>query len=308
MRSTTLALTALLTALTTGCTTGAPGDDYTAVLPDERIQLDMPTDMGGARSVGQISEAYLIGLDATQSVNGGIGEILEGIEEITSFDPTWSSDDEDRALWGPWENDDATLARLWIEHDAATDAYSWALDIGPYTANEADWVSVIAGEIEPGATEDASVGRIAIDFTAIDDMGTGDGERGTFRTEYEIRPDGATVQVAFDQFTDGVEPPVDALYSYDQTIGVGGHLDLAYEDEQTGFGSLETVIMRMRWNADGAGRGDAIVTDGDLGPLIYHATECWDAAKISVFEENNFDMYRAGDEAQCAYGEAVFPE
>ena len=70
----------------------------------------------------------------------------------------------------------------------------------------------------------------------------------------------------------------------------------------------ETHIIRTRWNPAGAGRADAYLTEGDLGALVYNATECWDESATVVFYEENFQFLRNGDESACAFSEPSWNE
>src|SRR5690606_4158029 len=97
-------------------------------------------------------------------VNSGIGEILLGLDEVTSFRPTYTPDDH-TALWGPWL-EDGLWGKLWVRGEL-DGSYTWALSIRPEESAEGDWSDVVSGSVEAGATEEASVGRFAIDFTTI---------------------------------------------------------------------------------------------------------------------------------------------
>jgi hypothetical protein len=112
----------------------------------------------------------------------------------------------------------------------------------------------------------------------------------------------------YEGFSEGPDGPViDAAYRYGSDRN-GGYLDLAYEGEMTEGGDLETVILRTRWVKGGAGRGDAYVTGGDLGALVYQASECWDEGGIVVYDENNYELTTSGDVADCAFAEAQWNE
>ena len=42
------------------------------------------------------------------------------------------------------------------------------------------------------------------------------------------------------------------------------------------------------------------MTGGEVGELVYSATECWDASYRVTFYEDNYSMERSGEEAPGA--------
>ena len=245
-------------------------------------------------------------LSAIEDTNAGIADVLAGLDEITSFQPTWTPSTR-TALWGPWL-DDGLYGQLWMRGDL-DGTYQWALQIRDEDSGDTDWVDAITGRVEAGASADASSGRMQIDYTAIAGEGAGDGESGSVALQYDLRPDGAEVTMAVGQFSDDGSVPADGRVHYDYDPS-GGLFDFEAvgEAEEGGDGStLETMSVRSRWDATGAGRADAQVTGGSVGPLTYSETECWDAAYTVVFWENNAEMERSGDASDCAFSDASFP-
>lgn len=301
MRAPTLA--ALL--LATACTSG-PADQARAILPDDRLLIDESGFSDLARGLGEPSEAYALTWDVTREVNGGLGEVLALVEAIASFDPTWS-DDEDLALWGPWE-DGGVWGQMWVQGTGAT-GWRWAIEVRADGTPEDAWQPALAGEVDPGGTEETSSGRFVMDFTAIEAAGGDDGVTGAMSAEYALRADGAEAEVAFGEISTDGSVPQDAAYRYDHTIGAGGAMDVAITEDVSdpANGVLELLVIRSRWDGAGAGRTDAVVTGGDLGALSYTESECWDAAHLTVWLENNFELVREGDESACAFAEAEFP-
>ena len=87
-------------------------------------------------------------------------------------------------------------------------------------------------------------------------------------------------------------------------------MDLAFTDDVSDppNGTTEVAIVRSRWDGEGAGRADAYVTGGDLGPLTYTESDCWDTSHQTVFLENNFELRTEGDEGACVFAEPSFNE
>jgi hypothetical protein len=304
---TTLSLAALGLALATAC--GEPADrpdssDYEAALPDDRILVAMP--MGGDRALGQTAESYLATADATSNVNGFIEEVLESVDHITDFEPTWT-EDENKFLWGPWNEGglDPNETALYVEYDADADAYGWAVIQRPKGTGDDAWVGIIGGESFPGATEDEGSGFFAVDFDAIASLNPAETATGVFYTEYAVEGDNVVAEAGFENFSEDGTEFVNAGYRFGQDADGNGYMDLGYLADIHEDGSAEeTIVLRTRWQADGQGRGDMVVFDGDLAPLVYQGSECWDSSFAVVYEENNADLTMNGDESLCAFGDA----
>ncbi len=306
MRTTlTLAPLALLAA----CQFGGDPQSYGDVLPDSRLLIEMPDMSSQARAVGERSEYAQLTLEITDDVNTSLADVLALLDTITAFDPTWSSDADDTALWGPWEDGDVD-GQLWVSN-RGNDAYTWALELRP--AGTETWTPVLAGETEAGATSEESRGSFALDFTAIETLGAGDGITGSMAADYALFADGAAATVYFGEILDeNGEIPQDAAYVFEHHDGAGGSMDVALTEDVTEDvgegGSLELLILRSRWDDTGAGRTDGLVTGGDVGELVYTASECWDAAHGLVFFEDNYDFDTGGEASSCVFAEASYPE
>lgn len=290
--------------ITLAACTGGGADDYAAVLPDERLLIDLPT--GGARSaLGDEAEYYALTADVTAGVNGLISDVLEGLDYVTSFEPTWSDDDH-KALWGPWE-DGPTNARLWVEQ-TEDGGYNWAIDAKLVEEGDDAYTPLMAGQIDPEATEIASVGRMVIDFDAVSRVSPDEDATGEFYVEYDLDGEAVTAQAGFAGFTGDDGVLLDAMYAYDQDGSGAGSMDLAVSADQWGTPLPELHIVRTRWTPAGEGRADVYVTQGDLGDLVYTATECWDGSHDVTFYEENYELTREGDETACVFAEPEFSE
>jgi len=290
-------------ALLGACT--RPADEFRNVLPDDRLVIDEAGFSSLARGAGDPSDYALLTHGVITDLNTGIEDVLRLVDAITSFPATWSGDD-DQALWGPWE-DDGIQGQLWV-HGTEAEGYTWAIEVRPAEGDE-DWTPILAGVVDAGSNAETSSGHFAIDFTAVDGVGAGDGETGALTTVYTLRPDGAEATVALGEYSEDGSVPADAAVHYDHTQGAGGFMDLALEVDASdpANGSLETAIVRSRWTETGAGRADAYLTGGDLGPLTYTETDCWDDAQITVYLMNNFELLTEGDPSLCAFTDASFP-
>jgi len=295
-----------IASATGGCDAEPAAEDYSWVLPDERIRVDMPDAENARRAAGDPSQFRADTKQITQDVNGFIDEVLTGIDRITDFDPTWAEDEEDKAIWGPW-SDNGLDGMLYVQR-FEDDHYEWALLTRPTGTDDDAWVAYVGGEVDPGATETTGSGRFAVDFDAYRSVDPASEAGGVFFSDYDVQDDSVDAEAGFDGFYERTgDVPVDAGYSYSQDAS-GGAMDVAYLEDISEGGDLETVILRTRWVPSGEGRGDAYVTGGDFGPLVYNATECWNAGGNVTFEENNADFHTSGDEADCVFDEPEWNE
>lgn len=286
-----------------------PADQHRSVLPDERLLLEEFETNPLARGIGEPSEYYALTQQVSRDLNAGIGEVLGLVDAITQFDPTWT-DESSTALWGPWL-DAGTYGQLWIKQEEDL-SYSWAIELRP-EASEADaWQPVLVGHVEAGATERESEGWFVMDLTAIEDAGAGEGKgaQGELGCQYQLREDGARATVAFGDIAEDGSLPQTGAYVYDHAEGAGGMMDLAITEDISDppNGTQEVLVVRTRWDADGAGRGDAYVTGGDLGELTYTESDCWDSSLQTVYFENNFELRMEGDESLCVFAEPSYNE
>lgn len=302
-----LARTALLGLALGAAACATPADTYRSILPDDRLLIDGFDDASVMRGVGEASDYYGLTRQVVTDTNTSIGDVLGLVNEITSFDPTWT-DDESTALWGPWL-DSGLYGQLWVTH-AANDDYDWAIEFRPEDSDEDAWVPVLAGHVDAGSDDTHSTGWFGLDFTAADSMDASDEMTGQLACQYELQPDGAVATVGYGQISEDGSVPQDGAVHYEHTIGEGGLMDVALTQDisDPANGTLELTIVRSRWDGTGAGRADAYVTQGDLGPLTYTETDCWDAGHATVYLENNFELIKDGDAAKCAFAEPSFNE
>jgi hypothetical protein len=309
MNRTALALA--LAPLATGCFL-LPGSELTEVLPDDRIKINLPisSDLAKDDEEREWSTFYLWTAEVTEDVNGMAAIVLYWVDTIThDYRPSYVNDDRSEAVWGPWTVTplDPVETQLRVQHDLTTDAYTWAFERWPKDATEAEAVTVVNGEVDPGATREVSTGRFTVDFTAIHELDPTEEATGLFSVDYDIGTDGVSGVASFEDFT---AAGIDADYAYEQTFGGEGAMDLVLSADLNpaeGMGLAETVAMRSRWLADGSGRGDVRVSDGDLGDVVGYATECWDSHFERVYYIDEYAGIEEGDLSLCAYAEAEYP-
>lgn len=295
-------------SLTSGCF--FKDTTLTEVLPDDRIEINLPVGTG-AKADKEWATYYLLTADVTEEINTLIAVPLYWVDTITTrYPPTYVNEEKTEATWGPWNEGalDPAETQLSVQHDTATDIYTWGFERWPKESTEEEAVAVIAGTIDPGATREISTGRFTIDFTANHEIDPTDEATGLFSVDYDIHADGVTAVASFE----GYGPyAIDATYSYDQLFDGEGAMDLGVISDLnpgSGTGSSETWLVRSRWMADGSGRADVMATGGDLGDVVAHASECWDSTFQRVYYTLDLDGTVEGDPTLCAYADASYPE
>jgi hypothetical protein len=305
-----IALSFIATTLT-ACSLGGPGAELASVLPDERIQINMKVDSDLAKDAadGEWSEAYLFTAQVTDDVNAMIAFPLILVEVITQTRPSEVSEDGSMAIWGPYGDAlDPTDTLLTVEHDLELDTYTWAFTQKPKGADDSEYVPIIVGEVDAGATDEVHSGRFTVDFTAADLLDPNVVATGTFSSDYDVREDGVTASATYQDFLmDGAFEPIDAMYIYDQTPEGAGVMDLGWLDDVNGDGEDDSWVVRSRWTEEGAGRSDSLIAAGGEA-LVYMASECWDGSFNAVYSENSWAGEVGGDAGACAFEEASYPE
>ncbi len=312
MRFALVTATTAILALTVACVPTDDARDYAQLLPDNRIQVNLPTELEGTARLDGWSQSYLITAKVTDDINGLLAGILLTVDAVTELPPTWSSEEDNTAVWGPWANAlDPVETTLWVHHDVDTDEYAWGVNQRPKNQGDVEWTTVIAGVVDAGATPDSSSGYFGADFDAAAQLDPNVGLRGQFLSEYAISADGTVVATAgFEDFGDAGGDTTDAYYHYEQVPQGEGKMDLAYNADVHENGSADEVrLLRSRWVATGAGRSDLSVPEGELGELIATASECWGETFESEYWTDNFSgAGEVGDVSVCAFAEPEYNE
>lgn len=281
----------------------SPADDFRSVLPDDRLLLDTDGVSRQARGSGEPSDNAVETFGTAQGINDLLGEVLGTIEEVTSYPPSWQAT-ERVATWGPW-TDNGIDGRLWVR-ERRDGSYGWAFEFRFEGEGDDLWQAPIAGEIDAGASDAASTGSMVIDAVVFDTFAEDVGAQGYAAIEYAIDGEGASGNLALDDFAEeSGDPLADAVMAWTTTEDDGGSLEfVAVSDvSEPQNGSAETLAIYSRWLGDGTGRSDAAITGGDAGDLTFYETDCWDAALTTTFYENSYELRREGDKASCAFAD-----
>lgn len=311
MTRTSLPILLATATISSGCFL-LPSSELSEVLPDDRITINMPLASDLAKDEGrEWSTFYLWTAEVTEDVNLMTGTVLFWVDTITSqYAPGYVNAEQNEAIWGPWNDGplDPTETQLRVHHDLETDGYTWGFEQWNKDQTAEDHQTVVAGEVDPGATHDASTGRFVVDFSTINELDPTEQATGEFAVEYDISLDGVSGTAMFSDFG---PTHFDAAYRYDQSFGGQGSMDLILDadlDPATGAGLNEVLVMHSRWMPDGSGRADVMVRGGDLGEAVGFATECWSSSFEAVYYHEAHTGYEEGDASLCAFELPEYPD
>lgn len=302
----------LLSLFACGAFTSPYGDD---VLPTrEQLEINLPlADSSSARAGAPTEWApyYDMTRNVTETVNGMIGFVLGTVGVVTLLEPTWTDDSQTEALWGPYSDSGLDPVETGLYVVAQDDgSYTWALFQLPNGGDlETDAVTIVAGEVDPDSTRTDAVGRFYVDFTAASELDPSQNLVGTFGVEYDYDSEGVAAIAAFEDYGLQSGETWDAIYAYDEDYAGAGWMDFAWLEDVDAGGADEVLALRSRWQADGAGRGDAFAAGGDLDDTTVTASNCWGTSFTTTYWTDSIGFGEAaGSESDCAYAEADYAE
>lgn len=328
----TITLTAAALSLAALSACGA-GDLRTAVPTQGQVKLNVPgaDDDGQALRAGETSELYGTTVGLARTINGGVGAVMNLSERIIALPPT-DTDGETYAIWGP--SQPRGLERnsfRFTLNKVAEGEFDYVLEARPKASEaEEDFVVIYEGTAFP-ADGDRGHGSLDIHWGALRSLDP-DNECliGDLHVEYTADEEPRRLDVTFAEVADGCrdETPTNATYHYEENEDASGLLDYAFQKnlhEANENKPLEEIFtVRSRWLADGQGRSDVRLSDGeipadlaanipDTDATTADIVECWDAGFNVVYSDTTpteLEPYlghpEEGDAALCAFADASF--
>jgi hypothetical protein len=303
MFKTLLAATCTLSLISCVKQDETPDIDH-AVPTAQQVSIKLPETSArtlDALAVGQTAVYYVATRDVTRMFNGGSAWVLTLIHAIVQTPATSVSGNT--STWGPGSGALDPAEYKLVVKAVGDGTFAYTLSGRSKTQANAQFEVVIDGTADPRAGEDKGTGEFLIDFDAsrrVNPIDSGDA-KGTVDVRYDLAkhhldlvvmaPDGGSLDYAYNQAADG-----------------GGNMTLDLNLNIGGTPALETLTLRSRWLATGAGRGDARISGGDLAQVQVTASECWNTMFARVFykDSNNFAAPE-GTEAACAFATADLP-
>jgi hypothetical protein len=297
---------------TTGCV--QKNDDVHPVaeaLPTaDDVRIDLPESAGDAfKAVGQIAPYYVATRNVTRTLNGATGWVLVLVHTIVQFPPT--SVEGDTYTWGPWtEALDPAEYRL-VVVDLADGSYDWQLDGKNKTEPGAAFETIIDGNAVPSDPVGTGHGTFTFDFDVNERVNPIDNDgRGVLVVAYDLDARTVDIQAVTAEERDGTTVPVAYDYAYQESADGAGDMVFATHGDSDDAGTLaEDTVLRSRWLPDGAGRGDARISGGDLGTIVVTASECWSSNFRRVYYSDSHEISPTeGDVAACAFADQDLPQ
>ncbi|MBI2895019.1 MAG: hypothetical protein HYY06_15800 [Deltaproteobacteria bacterium] len=313
-----LSLVLVLSTFAAGCI--QKGDEFRDALPhSDDLTVRVPQDgssEAGAHAyalIGQRAVLYQATRDISRAINGGVYILLSVLEDIVSYPPATVT--ADQATWGPHTPALSPLTWRMIVNKVGESDYTFSLDARPKNGDDTTWVAILSGDSHLVAGTRLSSGTLIAhcdEAHALDEYEFRC--TGQVTADWDVTGSPRTVVVAFRGWTDGgvFSTPIDADYSYLENDDLSGEFAFGASADLDDDGSLpESIVVTSRWDASGAGRGDASASSGDIPVAIgsVTVTECWDSSFGRSFYTDSADLAPTeGDPAACVFADAEVPE
>lgn len=238
------------------------------------------------------------------AVNGGVAWTLGIVKFIVSLPPTKCQGDT--CTWGPGSGAlDLNDFELTVTKE--DDHYAWAMGGRAKSNPTADFTTFVSGNAWPSGVPNVGHGDLTVDLgatSALAHLGADPDPQGKIVvTSYDNRS-GGHLAVQFLGMADSTQAAasklVNAAYQFDATAE-GGRLQVATKNLATG----EILELNSRWNAAGAGRGDAAYS----GVAVYTESQCWSSAASGFSEvyDDTSTGAATGDASLCVYQDSALP-
>jgi hypothetical protein len=304
-----LAVAATCTLSLAACVKEDVPTDINRALPTaEQVSIKLPDKAArtlDSQALGQLAPWYVATRGVTLTLNVGSAWVLTLIHAIVQTPATSISGNH--YTWGPGSKAlDPAEYKLDVTAEA-DGTYSYQLSGRNKAKANSQFEVVIDGTADPRAGEDKGSGEFLVDFDAgkrVNPVDSGDG-KGTMDVRYDLAKRHLDLAV---MSTDAQNQPTEVNYAYNETADGAGDMTFDVSANAGGTGLLETVTLRSRWLATGAGRADARLGGGDLGTITVTASECWDSSFGRTFykDSNNFAPTE-GLESACAFATQDLP-
>ncbi|MBK8482129.1 MAG: hypothetical protein IPL40_13340 [Proteobacteria bacterium] len=318
----TLSLFAMLATIGSGAVAcGAideGADAYRNAVPTAAaLSVDLPggrtEDASGQTSqalTAERAELYNLTYAISREVNGWVRTGLQIVEAIVAFPPT--TFEAGRAVWGPFTPALEPLTwQLEVKKTGDGEAYAYDLSARRKDDLAGDFRTVLAGSSTKGErlTFSGYRGAYTLYLSELHALEPAlHPGLGTMVATYDTTGDERSIVMTMKDFSDGDEAAKDGAYRYLERADGSGEFRIEGRTDLEENGSAEEdLIVSSAWNAQGAGRGDAHFSGGDLAPeLTVSATECWDTSFARVFYQDSVQAVPVeGEAASCVFEAAL---
>ena len=230
--------------------------------------------------------------------------VLTWIDDIVASPP--SERMEDRRVWGPLGFDGGSVS-LVTDRVRTSTVFRSTSTSTPTAANEIFEFAMQLATSGPvlifgqQVAETTGVqGRMFLDLSASAALDPSSTVRGQVAVAYDLRFGQRTIDLILGDLYLGA--PSAAWRHTEQSDGAGTLLFYLQQNIDPRTAQPELWVVAARWRADGQGRADVLITEGDLAQPLF-ASECWDAAFNRTYLVSNIPDPRyvpQGDLEGCA--------
>jgi hypothetical protein len=261
---------------------GTPAD--TAAARAQALVIGAQTDAGAAPTFNPLwwstSEYARWSYYTAWTVNGGAAWTLFVLRFVTIFPPTHC--EESTCTWGPWEESSADpqtpalkIKRWRLVVTKVDDGHFEYTLSAENMLDPQGYVSIVTGVAFPKDPWRGH-GEFTINFDNARQLPEPKEDYGVLTIRYD-NESGLAVDATLvgGRSAEDRTKILNAAYAFDATA-TGGELQVAFETRDD-VSAIDRVSLRSRWDATGAGRGDAKVflTEAPW-TFNYEASECWD--------------------------------
>ena len=217
----------------------------------------------------------LLTVGSVNAVNAMVDEFLGFVDAVREIPP--SSRDEDSRTWGPWPVDNVSGydARM-VSSRRGVGEFTWSFEIAPQGTSA--WAPFFSGVHVAGATIREGLGSFVFDGFAVDEIDDSPDTPFYLEVDYDHR-DGTYVT-----FTAWSKPSAAAeslIARYDYAIDLDHAGVVTFDTSSPDFAKgkeVEQLHVTTGWVPDVGGRGDAIVSGGNVEDYLIPSvsyTQCW---------------------------------
>jgi len=270
---------------------------------------------------------YLETINGVRELNIMTWGILHLVDDISGH--PYTRELENGYEWGPFTPALSLVTIKFTLTKDTDDSFSYALRMRQKEEEDGTFQDVLTGTFLPEDGALHSKGTMALDFAMLHSLDPSTKTTGTLTFDYDTTNMRREILISFAAFQDEhMAEPMDAIYSFREETDLSGEYsfsltaDVHRDDPRYEELTLkEDLSYHIRWQADGKGRADVQVTEGDLPHLTppfvsYQVSECWDEFFNQVFRQETvnpvigdpFQSEPLGDAAQCVFTEPDFRE
>jgi hypothetical protein len=334
-----------IAAFAVGAGCGLGDDEYQNAPPTSRqVTIPVPgangktsasSEGGGhidSALLGTTSEYYQFTYAVSATVNVVTIALVDLVHHIAEQKP--SSSGMNSRTWGPYTPGGLDpLTYRQVVTKLADKHFTFSIEARLKSeSSDAAFVALLDGEITKGKDPDTGKGTMTLHFDNRRKLLPDTCEQGTIAFAFDNTQPLAVNDVMFHQFANAnpmnklckSETPTDAMYHYDQTSDGAGDFVFSFAaniHKDTDNKPLsETVSIRSRWLASGAGRSDFKLSGGEvqtdlmtagLMQTFVSASQCWDASYQTIYETSAPSQLHliatAGDPMKCAFTSEMLP-